>query len=72
MKTSVRLVTATFRAVTAIPTITSTAPVQIAGRGIRGSKGGRPPKFDKGIYKDRNTVERAINRQCGYRAVATR
>jgi len=45
---------------------------QIAGRGIRGSKGGRPPKFDKGIYKDRNTVERAINRLCGYRAVATR
>ncbi len=32
---------------------------------------GRPDR-DKGIYKDRNTVERAINRQCGYRAVATR
>jgi transposase len=45
---------------------------QIAGRISRGSKGGRPPKFDKEIYKKRNTVERAINRLRGYRAVATR
>jgi transposase len=45
---------------------------QIAGRVSRGSKGGRPPKFDKQIYKTRNTVERAINRLRGYRAVATR
>jgi transposase len=45
---------------------------QIKGRLGRGSKGGRPPKFDKEIYKDRNTVERAINRIRGYRAVATR
>jgi len=45
---------------------------QIAGRLSRGSKGGRPPKFDKVIYKTRNTVERAINRLRGYRAVATR
>ena len=36
------------------------------------AKGGRPPKFDKDIYKTRNTVERAINRLRGYRAVATR
>ena len=42
---------------------------QIAGRLSRGSKGGRPPKFDKEIYKTRNTVERAINRLRGYRAV---
>jgi hypothetical protein len=35
---------------------------QVAGRKSRGSKGGRPPKFDKEIYKTRNTVERAINR----------
>ena len=45
---------------------------QVAGRKSRGSKGGRPPKFDKEIYKTRNTVERAINRLRGYRAVATR
>jgi len=45
---------------------------QIAGRLSRGSAGGRPPRFDKEIYKDRNTVERAINRLRGYRAVATR
>ena len=45
---------------------------QIAGRVKRGSRGGRPPKFDKEIYKTRNTVERAINRLRGYRAVATR
>ena len=45
---------------------------QVAGRVKRGSRGGRPPKFDKEIYKTRNTVERAINRLRGYRAVATR
>ena len=45
---------------------------QVAGRKSRGAKGGRPPKFDKEIYKTRNTVERAINRLRGYRAVATR
>lgn len=38
----------------------------------KGSHGGRPPKFDKEKYKDRNTVERAFNRLRGYRAVATR
>ena len=38
----------------------------------RGSAGGRPPLFDKEIYKNRNVVERAINRLRGYRAVATR
>jgi transposase len=45
---------------------------QVAGRVARGSRGGRPPKFDKEIYKNRNTVERTINRLRGYRAVATR
>jgi len=45
---------------------------QVTGRKSRGSKGGRPPKFDRQIYKARNTVERAINRLRGYRAVATR
>ena len=45
---------------------------QVKGRLAKGSHGGRPPKFDKEKYKDRNTVERAFNRLRGYRAVATR
>jgi len=38
----------------------------------RGSRGGRPTSFDSEQYKKRNTVERAINRLKGFRAVATR
>ncbi|WP_329537694.1 IS5 family transposase (plasmid) [Streptomyces sp. NBC_01450] len=38
----------------------------------RGSRGGRPPGFDKTRYKARNTVERAINKRKQFRAVATR
>ncbi|MET8291652.1 IS5 family transposase [Streptomyces sp. NPDC005132] len=38
----------------------------------RGSRGGRPTGFDREHYKKRNTVERAINRLKGFRAVATR
>ncbi|MFF8717829.1 IS5 family transposase, partial [Streptomyces sp. NPDC015184] len=38
----------------------------------RGSRGGRPTGFDSECYKKRNTVERAINRLKGFRAVATR
>ncbi|MFD5514029.1 IS5 family transposase [Streptomyces sp. NPDC127051] len=38
----------------------------------RGSRGGRPTSFDSERYKKRNTVERAINRLKGFRAVATR
>jgi len=45
---------------------------QIAGRATKGSKGGRPPDFDAELYKQRNTVERAINKLRGTRAVATR
>jgi transposase len=45
---------------------------QIAGRKARGAKGGRPPAFDADRYKQRNTVERAINKLREFRAVATR
>ncbi|GAA2326928.1 IS5 family transposase [Streptomyces caniferus] len=38
----------------------------------RGSDGGRPTGFDSERYKKRNTVERAVNRLKGFRAVATR
>ncbi len=38
----------------------------------RGSKGGRPPTFDPEAYKQRNVVERAINKLKGHRAFATR
>ncbi|MFD7777033.1 IS5 family transposase [Streptomyces sp. NPDC059753] len=43
-----------------------------AARLRRGSRGGRPPGFDKERYRKRNTVERAINRLKNARAVATR
>ncbi|KUN74279.1 transposase [Streptomyces canus] len=38
----------------------------------RGSRGGRPPGFDKVRYRARNTVERAVNKLKQFRAVATR
>lgn len=43
-----------------------------AARLRKGSRGGRPPAFDKDRYKKRNTVERAINKLKQSRAVATR
>jgi transposase len=38
----------------------------------RGSRGGRPPAFDRETYKQRNTVERCINRMKQWRGIATR
>lgn len=45
---------------------------QQANRRKRGTAGGRPPGFDPGRYRERNTVERAINKLKQFRAVATR
>jgi transposase len=45
---------------------------QLANRKRRGSRGGRPPSFDRERYKRRNQVERLMNRRKQFRAVATR
>lgn len=45
---------------------------QIAYRAGRGHRGGRPPRFDAELYRDRNVVERAFNRLKGWRGLATR
>ncbi|WP_437101381.1 hypothetical protein [Streptomyces kronopolitis] len=37
-----------------------------------GSRGGRPPTFDRDTYKQRNTVERCINKLKQWRGLATR
>lgn len=38
----------------------------------KGSRGGRPPKFDAARYRNRNQIERGFGRRKQYRAVATR
>ncbi|GGO54681.1 IS5 family transposase [Streptomyces lasiicapitis] len=45
---------------------------QVANRRRRGNLGGRPPAFDKEIYRDRNAVERCFARLKQFRAIATR
>jgi transposase len=45
---------------------------QKANRARRGARGGRPPAFDRDRYRNRNQVERLMNRRKQFRAVATR
>ncbi|WP_443067494.1 IS5 family transposase [Streptomyces sp. NBC_01426] len=55
--------------------IRAVIPVPADQRGHRlrrGSRGGRPPAFDREAYRQRNTVERCINRLKQWRGIATR
>ena len=45
---------------------------QQANRARRGRRGGRPPTFDPLRYKQRNVVERCVNKLKAFRAVASR
>ncbi|MDH6574733.1 transposase [Kitasatospora sp. MAP5-34] len=45
---------------------------QAANRKKRGRDGGRPVSHDANLYRDRNTVERAINKIKDWRGLATR
>jgi transposase len=45
---------------------------QAANRKKKGSRGGRPVTHDTALYKERNTVERLINKLKAWRGIATR
>jgi transposase len=45
---------------------------QAANRKKKGSRGGRPVAHDADLYKERNTVERLINKLKAWRGIATR
>jgi transposase len=45
---------------------------QREARARKGSRGGRPPRFERAVYVARSWIERLINRLKQFRAVATR
>lgn len=45
---------------------------QAANRKKKGSRGGRPVGFDAALYRDRNSVERCINKIKDWRGLAVR
>lgn len=45
---------------------------QAANRKKKGARGGRPVSHDADLYKERNTVERLINKLKAWRGIATR
>ncbi|SCK50373.1 Transposase [Streptomyces sp. AmelKG-E11A] len=47
-------------------------PDQAANRKKKGTQGGRPISHDADLYKERNTVERLINKLKAWRVIATR
>nr|WP_318658275.1 hypothetical protein [Streptomyces triticiradicis] len=45
---------------------------QAANRKKKGSRGGRPVSHDAGLHKERNSVERLIDKLKAWRGIATR
>jgi transposase len=66
-----RAIRASLRRRRIVATIPEPADQQ-ANRARRGPRGGRPPTFDPVRYKERNVVERCINKLKAFRAVASR